>query len=113
MTNRLKVRLHRGDTVEVLSGRDRGKRGKITQVFTTLGMVVVDGINQRTRHLKSRRSNQPGQRLTFFAPLSSSKVALICPNCDKKTRFAYQQTKAEGETAAVKTRICRQCKQLV
>lgn len=113
MTSRIKLRLHRGDTVEVLSGRDRGKRGKITQAFTALGMVVVEGVNQRTRHLKSRRQNQPGQRLTFNAPLPSGKVALICSNCDKKTRFIYQQSSGEAGATAVKTRVCRRCKQIV
>lgn len=108
-----KIRLRRGDNVAVLAGRDKGKQGKIIQVFPKLGMVVVEGVNQRTKHLRSRSAGKPGQRLTFNAPLDASKVSLICPNCNKLTRVSYQLSAADGVKLAEKGRVCHHCKQLV
>lgn len=97
-----KIKLRRGDTVEVLSGRDRGKRGAVTQVLPKFGMVVVEGVNVRTKHVASRKAKQPGQRLTFNAPLPAAKVALVCPHTDKPTRVGY----SVGEGSA-KARVSR------
>jgi large subunit ribosomal protein L24 len=100
------MKLRRGDMVQVLAGRDRGKRGAITQVLPKLGLVVVEGVNVRTKHIKRRSDKQPGQRLSFNAPLASGKVALVDPNTDKPTRLGYQM--ATGENGKVtKTRISR------
>ncbi len=101
-----KIKLRRGDTVEVLSGRDRGKRGTISQVLPKFGMVVVEGVNVRTKHVPSRKAKQPGQRMSFNAPLPAGKVALVDPNTDKPTRVGYQLTVAEGGKVA-KARIAR------
>lgn len=57
-------------------GRDKGKEGKVAQVFPQLNKVVVEGLNQRVKHLK-RRGNQPGQRVTFSAPIDASNVQLV------------------------------------
>jgi large subunit ribosomal protein L24 len=103
----LKMRLRRGDTVQVLAGRDRGKRGAITQVFPQLGLIVVEGVNVRIKHIKGRGAKHPGQRLTFNAPLPSGKVALVCPHTDKPTRIGYTFTQVEG-SSPVKSRISRQ-----
>lgn len=101
-----KMKLRRGDTVEVLSGRDRGKRGTVSQVLPKFGMVVVEGVNVRTKHVPSRKAKQPGQRMTFNAPLPAGKVALVDPNTDKRTRVGYQLTAAEGGKVA-RARIAR------
>ena len=101
-----KIKLRRGDTVEVLSGRDRGKRGAITQVLPKFGMVVVEGLNVRTKHVASRKAKQPGQRMTFNTPLAAAKVALVCPHTGQPTRLGYQVTVTDG-AAPVKSRISR------
>lgn len=106
------VRIRRGDTVQLLAGRDRGKSGKVMQVFPRLAMVVVEGLNQRTRHLKRRSSSQPGQKLTFSAPLPVGKVALVCPRCGKPTRVAYTYRQAD-DGRREKSRTCRRCEQTV
>lgn len=72
-----KMRLKKGDTVKVLTGKDRGKQGKIIQVFPKAQRVVVEGINVYKRHLRQRRENEKGQRVEFFAPLHASNVTKV------------------------------------
>ena len=71
------INIKRGDEVVVIAGSDKGKRGKIAQVFPELNKVVVEGINQRTRHLKSRRQGEPGQKVAFAMPIHASNVQLV------------------------------------
>ncbi len=71
-----KIRIKSGDTVKVLTGSDKGKTGKVLQVFPRLGRVVVEGVNVSKRHLKSRGS-QPGSRIDFFMPINISNVAPV------------------------------------
>ena len=63
-----------GDEVIVTAGSHKGKRGKITQVFPELNKVVVDGVNVRTRHMKSRRQGEAGQKASFAMPIHASNV---------------------------------------
>lgn len=70
------MKIKSGDMVRIMAGREKGKQGKVVQVFPDLNKVVVEGCNQRVKHIK-RRGNQPGQRVTFSAPLDASNVQLI------------------------------------
>ncbi len=72
-----KLLIKKGDTVVVLSGKDKGKTGKVTQAFPALNRVVVEGINVCKRHLRTRRSGDKGQVVEFFMPIHASKVALM------------------------------------
>ncbi len=103
----MSLKIKKGDTVEVISGRDRGKRGKVSQVFPRERMVVVEGVNIRFKHARARRQQELGQRIQFAAPLLASKVQLVCSHCDKCTRVAIDLTKTE------KVRMCKKCKQTI
>ncbi|MFA4937390.1 MAG: 50S ribosomal protein L24 [Patescibacteria group bacterium] len=103
MTKRFK----KGDTVEVIRGRDRGKSGKITQVFKQEDMVVVDGVNIRFKHLRAKRRGEVGQRVQFAAPLAAAKVQLVCPHCSKRTRVAVEFSDNK------RVRLCKKCKQVI
>lgn len=70
------MKIKTGDMVRVMVGKDKGKQGKIVQVFPQLNKVVVEGLNQRVKHLK-RRGNQAGQRITFSAPIDASNVQVV------------------------------------
>lgn len=98
------MNLKTGDNVTITSGRDRGKQGKILQVFPTKALVVVDGVNERTRHIRSRRSNDKGQKISFFAPLHASNVMLTCEKCGKPRR-AKSVVASDGK----KQRVCAKC----
>lgn len=69
-----KLRIKAGDTVKVIAGKDKGKTGKVVQVFPGLNRVVVEGVNQAKRHLRSRKSGQKGQVVEFSMPLHASNV---------------------------------------
>ena len=70
------MKIKTGDKVRILSGKDKGKEGKVTQVLPKLGMVVVEGVNKTVRHLKAR-GKQPGQRVDYNGPIRVEKVSLI------------------------------------
>jgi large subunit ribosomal protein L24 len=97
------LKIKKGDTVIVSGGKDRGKKGKVVRAYPKLGKIVVDGINQRTRHTRPRRAGEKGQRVTVTHPITLSNVRLVCPSCGKATRVGYHVT------ATSKVRICKKC----
>ena len=94
--NRLKV----GDLVQVISGKDKGKKGKITKILLEDDKVVVEGVNTVTRHMRPTPRNQQGGKITKDAPIHASKVMPIDPESGKPTRVKIKT--AEDKT---KTRV--------
>jgi large subunit ribosomal protein L24 len=78
------------DTVEVLTGEDKGKRGRVLSVDVERNKVLVEGVNRVYKHLKPNRRNQQGGRLSKEMPLDASNVALICPQTGKPTRVGLR-----------------------
>lgn len=76
-----------GDTVLVLTGKDAGKKGKVTQVFPRQGLVVVEGVNKMTKNVRARRDNEKGQRIEFNGPIKLSNVIFVDPKSNKPTRL--------------------------
>ena len=86
--NKLKIR--KGDTVKVLSGRDKGKTGKVIRVLPATRGVVVENVNIRSRFEKAKQANQPGQKISASMPISVSKVMLVDSNSGNPTRVGYK-----------------------
>jgi large subunit ribosomal protein L24 len=82
-------RIRRGDTVVVVSGKEKGKRGEVERVIPAKNRVVVSGVNVRTRHARPSQQNQEGI-YTFEAPLHLSNVMLIDPDSGEPTRVGYR-----------------------
>jgi len=97
------MNVKKGDTVVVLSGKDKGKQGKVQGTMPKAGKVVVEGVNMVTCHTKPRRQGEEGGIVRREAPLYASKVQVVCPKCGKGTRVAH---KIDGEK---KTRVCKHC----
>ena len=95
MAARIKV----GDEVIVISGEDKGKRGKVTRIIADKNRVVVEGINQVKRHLKATQAG-PGGILEVEAPLSASKVMPVDPETGKPTRVRFQTKDSDKERIA-------------
>lgn len=76
--------------VRIMVGKDKGKEGKVVQVFPALNKVVVEGLNQRVKHLKPR-GNQAGQRVTFSAPISASNVQVVGGNGIGRVGYVLKQ----------------------
>lgn len=85
-----KLKIRKGDTVKVLSGKDKGKEGKILRVLPAAQKVVIENVNMHTKFRKARQAGQPGQQITLPSPLPISKVMLIDNNSGKPTRIGYQ-----------------------
>ena len=104
----ISLKFKKGDQVKILTGKDKGKTGKILEVRRNDGKVVVEGISLITRHRRPRKSNEKGQKLVKPAAVNASNVVLVCGNCGKTTRIAF-----EVADTGVKNRICRHCKRTV
>lgn len=98
------MKLRKGDNVIMLSGKDRGKSGKILVTMPEMGKIVVEGLNMIKRHTRARQKGQSGQIISKERAISSASVSVVCKSCSKPTRIGYR---LEGET---KTRICKKCK---
>lgn len=104
----MKVKIRKGDTVEIITGRseDKGKRGEVIRVLPTENRVVVQGVNIRTKHQRQVQSQgrtiNPG-RVRFEAPIHLSNVMLVCPKCGKATRLGIQR---DAESVS---RVCKRC----
>lgn len=102
------MKLKKGDKVKVLAGKDKGKSGKILQVYKDKDKVSVEGVNLRYKNMRPRRQGEKGQRIQFPAPLSVSNVMLVCPKCNKAIRVSYKIMDNKK-----KIRSCSKCKELI
>lgn len=102
---RVKLHITKGDTVQVISGEQKGQRGTVLRVLPKTGRVVVDGINLAKRHRRPTQTTEGGI-ITFAAPIHHSKVMLIDPKTDRPTRIRRQRD-ADGtiERLAVKSGV--------
>ncbi len=84
------MKIKKGDTVKVLSGKDKGKTGTVLRAIPATGKVVVDNVNMHTKFEKGKTRRQVGQKVTFAGTLDVSKVMLIDSNSGKPSRIGYQ-----------------------
>lgn len=99
-----KVHVKTGDTVVVLSGKERGKKGKILAVSPKEGKVIVEKINMVSKHVKPKKMGEQGGIVKAEGALYACKVQLVCPHCSKPTRVAHKIFE-DG----TKGRICKKC----
>ena len=97
------MNIKKDDKVVVLSGKDKGKQGKVLIADPKAEKVVVEGVNVATKHQKPRQQGQEGGIIKVETPIYVSKVQLICPKCGKATRVAHKIT--DGK----KSRVCKKC----
>jgi len=98
-----------GDEVLVISGKNKGQRGKITRAIPETERVVVENINMVKKHLKARGQRQRSGIIEVEAPLPVSNVMLICPNCGKASRTGDRIEDGEGKVSRRKVRFCKAC----
>ncbi|MDP4092445.1 MAG: 50S ribosomal protein L24 [Bacillota bacterium] len=105
---RNKIHVKRDDTVLVLNGKDRGKKGKVLKVYPDDNQIIVEGINMSTKHKKPRSRNQQGGIIHQESPINSSKVMLICARCGEPTKVGKEVLES-GQ----KARTCKKCKEII
>lgn len=103
-------KVRRGDTVEVISGREKGLRGEVMRVLPKEGRLVVQGVNIRKKHQRQiqagGRTMSPGI-IQFEAPIQIANVMFVCPNCSERSRLAVHREDGEAR------RYCKKCDSMV
>lgn len=99
------LKIKKGDTVKVISGKDRGKQGKVLRVYPDAGRVLIEDIGLRIKHRRPRKQGEKGQRVTVPGPVHVSNVMVVCSKCGKATRTGYHV----DQDAKTKARVCKQC----
>ena len=98
------MRIHKGDEVIVLQGKDKVKKADVVRAIPERNRVIVEGVNVAKRHSKPTRATQQGGVIDKFMPMHISAVALVCKTCDRPTRVGYRFND-DGE----KVRVCKKC----
>ena len=97
------MKIKKDDKVVVLSGKDKGKQGKVLIADPKGAKVVVEGVNVATNHQNPRKQGEEGGIIKVETPIYVSKVQLVCPKCGKATRVGYKVENSK------KTRVCKKC----
>ncbi len=98
------MKFHKGDTILVTAGKDKGRQGQIERIFRDTDLLLVPGVNQFKRHRKPTGEDRPGEIVTLSRPMPTGNIALVCPKCKLPTRIGFR---LDGDK---KIRICRKCK---
>ena len=97
------MKIKKGDTVQILSGNDKGKTGEVLEVIPKSEKIIVKGANIIKKHVKPRKQGEEGGILSIEGTMPASKVNVVCPKCNKPTRIGYIIEKEE------KSRVCKKC----
>ncbi len=97
------MKIKKNDQVLIISGDDKGKKGKVLKALPEAGKVVVEGANMVRKHVKPKKSGQKGQTVSMPRAVEVSNVKLVCPKCGKASRVGYESTGKE------KYRVCKKC----
>lgn len=109
------MNIKKGDKVKILAGKDKGKTGKVLQVFAESNRASIEGLNLLIKHMRPRKQGEKGQRIEFPAPINLSNVMLVCSKCGKPTRVGsqYAEITKNDQKIKKKMRVCKKCKQVI
>ncbi len=109
------MKIKKGDKVKILSGKDRGKTGKVLQIFPSRNKASIEGLNLLIKHMRPKKQGEKGQRIEFPAPMDLSNVILVCPKCGRAARIAYKYLDIIKGNKKIKkkTRVCKKCEQII
>ena len=102
------AKIRRDDTVQVLQGRDRGRRGDVRQLIVKQRRAIVTGVNMVKRHRRSTSPQEPSGIIEMEAPVDMSNLALVCANCDRATRVGFRRLEDDR-----KVRFCKRCDETI
>ncbi len=109
------MKIRKNDTVVIMTGKDKGRSGKVLAVYADDNRLLVDGVNIIKRHVKASPNIRQAGIIQRPAPLSAANVALVCTKCNKPTRVGFELLEVrEGDTTKKqKARVCKRCKQQI
>lgn len=97
------MKIKKGDTVLIITGKDKNRKGKVIEVLPKINKIVIEGLNVVRKHLRPKRTGEKGQKVEIPKPMNVSNVKLICPKCGQPVRVGYRITEAG------KFRVCKKC----
>lgn len=97
------MKIHKGDTVKIITGKDKGKTGKILKVLLKKNSILLEGLNLYKKHVRSKRQGEKGEMVLVPRPIDVSNVMLVCSNCGQAVKIGYRFD------AERKLRICKKC----
>ena len=106
-----KLNVHKGDTVLVLSGKDKGKRALVERTLPRENKVIVEGVNLAKKHVRATRGNMQPGIIEKAMPLHASNVMVICTQCGQPTRIAHDRVEQGADQKERTRRICKKCNQ--
>lgn len=101
------VNVKKNDLVEVITGEEKGRRGRILEVLQEKNKVIIEGVNLVKKHQRTRSQTKPGGIVIIPAPIHISNISLICPKCGKKTKIK------RGKVENRRVRICKECGEII
>ena len=118
------MKIKKGDKIKILSGKDKGKTGKVLQVFPSRKKASIEGLNLLIKHMRPKKQGEKGQRIEFPAPMDLSNMMLVCPKCNKPARIGYKyleittagasaDSAQEKKKKQKKVRVCKKCKVVI
>jgi len=101
------LKIKKGDTVQVLSGNDKGKKGEVLEVIPSTQKIIVKGVNIRKKHVKARKQGEEAGIIPVECAIHMSKVNVVCPKCGKASRIGFKIEKDK------KVRVCKRCSTII
>jgi len=106
------MNIKEGDTVLIISGDDKGRKGKVLRVLPQTGKIFVEKINIQKKHQRPKKEGEKGQMISKEGALGISKAMLICPKCNQPTRVGFIKSKIDKEKLR-KSRVCKKCQAVI
>lgn len=97
------MKIKKGDTVKIITGKDAGKTGKVIKAFPRRNKIIIEGLNLYKKHRRPRREGEQGEIIKIARPIDVSNAMIVCSSCKKTTRVGFKQ---EGDK---KMRVCKKC----
>ncbi|MFA5156355.1 MAG: 50S ribosomal protein L24 [Candidatus Omnitrophota bacterium] len=101
-------RIKKNDTVQAIKGRDKGKKGRVLEVFAERGRALVEGVNMVKKHKRKTQQDQQGGIVSIESTIALSNIMLVCKHCNRPSRVGFSVAK-DG----TKSRVCKACKELI
>ena len=101
------MKIHKGDNVQIMIGKDRGKQGKVLKMESKSNKIYIQGLNVFKKHQRPKKQNEKGEIISVNRPLNISNVKIVCTSCNKPTRVGF---KIESEN---KVRYCKKCQAII
>jgi large subunit ribosomal protein L24 len=108
-----KMNIKKGDTVLIITGKDRGKQGVVSRALPQVNKVIVEGLNIAKKHIRPQGQTRQGGIIEKAMPLQVSNTMLICTECGKPTRVAHERRPMGSDQKIRSVRVCKKCQKVI